>query len=760
MVELKEGKKHIVIKRDGREEPYSEEKLYKVIKWAVNEAGIQEPYDETFVKDVLKAIDLKIGNKISVIKLLDEVIETCANFISELYPIWDVIAKNLVILRYRKDVWNVSRNEYPDYLEVLQKGIQYKVYNKEILDTFTEEELRELGNYIKPERDFLFTFGGFELFMQKYSKKYTKTKFLELPQHRYMAVAIQLHYKDKNRLETIKRKYDDLSLHKFTAPTPMIVNALERVFNPTSCVLIEVDDDSESILEVARDMGIYSKYGSGIGLDVTRLRAIGAIVDLVGKTSGVINFIKLFESVISAFNQRGVRSGAAVVNFAWWHYESPEIIMLRDAGGADEERARKLKYTMKWNRRFSEAIKNGEEIFLFDPLDTPELIEAYGDEFDKWYDYYSKKPGIRKRKIKARELAFLYAKVRSETGNVYWLSMDNVNEQRVCPDVIKMSNLCVEIVNRTKPINLVKDKLVKDSDSDEWTNVRKYDGLIGICNLSSVNLVKWDEMTENEKDELAYSILLGMDNAFDVSNYKVRLGEKFNRDLRSIGIGVNNYANLLASKGMKFTDDEALKFTHELFEDLTYHFIKQAIRLAKERGKYKEISGTSWDKGLFPWELSKLPKEYHFEMKKDWEALRKELKEFGIRFENLFSIAPTQTSGLVINSTEGIEPIRQYKIIKEGTYTLPFLVPNLNKNRMYYELAWDIPTKRILELAAIRQKFLDQSQSVNAYYKNPDSAFEIVYDIIEAEKLGVKTLYYMNTLKAEAEYEICESCSS
>jgi ribonucleoside-diphosphate reductase alpha chain len=596
--------------------------------------------------------------------------------------------------------------------------------------------------------------------MQKYAKKYSKTKFLELPQHRYMAVAIQLHYKDKNRMETIKRKYDDLSLHRFTAPTPMIVNSLERVFNPTSCVLIEVEDDSESILEVARSMGIYSKYGSGIGLDITRLRAIGAIVDLVGKTSGVINFIKLYESVISSFNQRGVRSGAAVINFAWWHYESPEIIMLKDAGGADEERARKLKYTIKWNRRFSKAIMNDEEVYLFDPLDTPELIEAYGDEFDKWYEYYSNKSGIRKRKIKARELAFLFAKVRSETGNVYWMSMDNINEQRVSPDVIKMVNLCVEIVNRTKPIKLIKDKLIKDSDNDEWINIRKYEGMIGICNLSSVNLIEWDKMTEDEKDKLAYSILLGMDNAFEVTNYKVRLGELFNRDLRSVGIGVNNYANLLASKGIKFTDDEALKFTHELFEDLTYHFIKQAIQLAKERGKYKKIERTSWEKGIFPWELSKLPKEYHFEMKKDWESLREELKLFGIRFENLFSIAPTQTSGLVINSTEGIEPIRQYKIIKEGTYTLPFLAPNLNKNRQYYELAWDIPTKRILELAAIRQKFLDQSQSVNTYYKNPESAFEIIYDIIEAEKLGLKSIYYMNTLKAETEQEVCESCSS
>jgi len=1098
-IELVKNKKHLVVKRDGRIEEYDEEKMRKVLKWACNDR-------EWMVDEILNDVQIKIYDKIHITKLFDEVINTVANKISLLYPIWDEVAKNLLIQKYYKEVWGIKRDEYPDYLEVIKKALKYNIYKKEIIETFSEEELKELGSYINPKRDFLFTFGGLELFMSKYAKRYTKNKMLELPQHTYMRVAIQLHYKDKDRLKRIKEKYDMLSLHKIAPATPIMLNSLSDIFNATSCVLIQTDDDSESIMETARSMAIYSKNASGLGVDISRIRALGSSIGKDGVSSGVIPFIKVFESIVSSWNQkcysedteiltengwklfselenekvaqyvydgegnghiefvnyvdffeydlkeqpmyhfymnsgryidllvsqnhrmvklitpsnklsieyakdieygsdnwmivsggninknkhlsnwdkfliayqadggrnkritgkfsgyysyyfrftkkrkikrlqnlldtliregfdinykvrinkngehkpvtifdvkvsvdygvlpkdfdwvditkyseqeidefifeltqwdgssknrdysyltikkenvdkiqalavlgnyrtsisvitpenkvwkqqykisfvktnkigscsisnkensnRGIRKekitytgkiysvsvpstilvvrrngkvvisgnsarvGAAAVYYPFWHLDSERITLLKDAGGNDDERARKLKYAIKWNSVFTDAIINDDYVYLFDPKDTPELLDTYGEEFKKWYKYYSEKQGIRKKKIKARELAYLVAKIRSETGNLYWFSVDNANKFRVTKDFINQGNLCCsEVLLPTKPLKLNKIKFIKDVETGVIKEVRSYDGEIGICNLTSINLLAWNKMNEEEKDKFIYSLLLGMDNAIEYADYPVKAGERFNKLHRAIGIGITNYHNWLASQQIKFSDEKAKEVTHYVMEDIYFYLVKNSIELSKERGKYYYYDGSLWSKGKFGWELyeeyfKEIEKELgvtlNYPLKHNWDSLRVEMVKYGVRFELLMSIPPGATSSAVLNFTEGIEPIRELKITKEGTYTLPFIVPNLQKNRMYYEKAWEIPTKQILELAAIRQKFLDQSQSLNLYQTNPDSAFDIINDIVYAEKLGVKSLYYFNSLKKGDIEEVCEGCA-
>jgi len=761
-IELVKNKKHLVVKRDGRIEEYDEEKMRKVLKWACNNR-------EWMVEEILNDVQIKIYDKIHIAKLFDEVINTVTNKISLLYPIWDEVAKNLLIQKYYKEVWGIKRDEYPDYLEVIKKALKYNIYKKEIIDTFSKEELEELGSYINPKRDFLFTFGGLELFMNKYVKRYTKNKMLELPQHAYMRVAIQLHYKDKDRLKRIKEKYDMLSLHKIAPATPIMLNSLSDVFNATSCVLIQTDDDSESIMETARSMAIYSKNASGLGVDISRIRALGSSIGKDGVSSGVIPFIKVFESIVSSWNQKSARVGAAAIYYPFWHLDSERITLLKDAGGNDDERARKLKYAIKWNSVFTDAIINDDYIYLFDPKDTPELLDTYGEEFKKWYKHYSEKQGIRKKKIKARELAYLVAKIRSETGNLYWFSVDNANKFRVTRDFINQGNLCCsEVLLPTKPLKLNKIKFIKDVETGVIKEVREYDGEIGICNLTSINLLAWDEMNRKEKDKFIYSLLLGMDNAIEYADYPVKAGERFNKLHRAIGIGITNYHNWLASQRIKFSDEKAKEVTHYVMEDIYFYLVKNSIELAKQRGKYYYYDGSLWSKGKFGWELyeeyfkeieKELGTKLNYPLKHNWDNLRVEMVKYGVRFELLMSIPPGATSSAVLNFTEGIEPIRELKITKEGTYTLPFIVPNLQKNRMYYEKAWEIPTKQILELAAIRQKFLDQSQSLNLYQINPDSAFDIINDIVYAEKLGIKSLYYFNSLKKGDIEEVCEGCA-
>jgi len=757
MIELVEGRKHQIIKRDGRIETYNEEKMYRVLLWM---ADGKEP----LAKELLKDIEIKVFDKISISKLFDEVIETAANKISDMYPIWDEVAKRGYLQKIYKEVWGIKRDEYPYYGDVLKKGVQYGVYNREIVERFSEEEIKYLDSIIDPSKDFGFSFGGLNLFMQKYVARHTKTKYLELPQHAILRVAIQLHYKDKNCLQKIKEKYDYINRGLLIIPTPVYLNAMKPVFNPTSCVLIQTDDDSESITETFRSMAMYSKNASGLGMDITRIRAIGSPIGTDGVSSGVIPFIQDFEAIVKSWNQKSARVGAAAIYYPWWHFEVENIIMLKDAGGQDSERARALKYAIKWNKYLTRATVNDEEIYLFDPKEVPMLIEAHGEEFNEAYEFYKEKADrgtIKKKKIRARDLAFLYMKVYSETGNNYWFNSDAVNSFRVQTGYIPMSNLCTEVLSANKPLKLISNKYGADHDT------REYSGEIGICNLSSINAKEWDNLSEEEKDKFTYNLLLGMDNAIEVSYYDVKAGERFNRKHRALGIGVTNYHNWLASQKIKITDPESERATHELFESIAYYLTKNSIELAKERSRYEYFEGSLWSRGIFQHELyrehfNRVAPELNSRLKYDWDSLREDMMKYGVRFETLMAVAPGANSSLASPAgglTESTEPIRAFKIVKDGTFTLPFLAADLKENREYYETCWEISNRKLLTLAAIRQKFVDQSQSTNLYYKDLDSALELFQDIQYAEKLGVKTLYYLNSLKAGDTEEVCESCS-
>lgn len=764
---LTENKKHIVIKRNGTEEEFNWDKLNRVLNWAVShKTGISEKAQQSYIDMIKNNLSIRINDRIHIAKLFDEVIDVCANLVSRMYPEFDAVARNLYIQKLYKEIWGIKRNRYPDYNGVVQKGIRYKVYNKHIFDTFTDDEINELGTYIDPTMDFLFTFSGLQVFVDKYLARYTKTKILELPQHRLMAVAIQLHYKDDNRMETIKKHYDILKYHMLATATPVVLNSLKLKFNPTSCVLIEVDDDSESIMETARAAALYSKHASGLGVNVSNIRCIGSKIDTWGESSGVIPFIKIYESTISSFNQLSVRPGSMAIYYPWWHYESPEMIMLKDAGGNEDTRARKLKYAMINNKLLLDAVRNDDMVYLFDPKETPLLSQTWGEDFEKAYKHYSERTGIKKRQISARELFYMYIKVYVETGNNYYFSKDNVNRFNMGRDLIKQGNLCcAEVCLPTKPLKAISTKLVQDEFSNNGSIVekRKYDGEIGICNLSGINLVAWDRMTKAEKDDFCYTILCGMDNQIDYAYYPVKAGEKFNKVHRAIGIGVTNYHTWLAEKRVKMSDEKAIELTHYIMEDVMYYILKNSNKLAKERGKYANYKGSKWDKGILPFELYEkhfgdVAPELNFEYKHDWSKLKESIAKYGVRFEYHMSIPPGATSSAVFALTEGIEPIRDIVMKKEGTYNMTILAPNLKKNWKYYERAWDIPTEHLLRLAAVRQKFLDQSQSLNIYVQNPDSAYEVFNIIDMAETLGLKSLYYFNSLKQDTE-EVCESCA-
>ena len=773
MIEFGKGKKHIIIKRDGREEPYNEEKLRKVINWATEGK-------EAFTNQILEGLNIKINDKMKIEVLYDELINTAVNMISPLYPIYDTIAEKLYLMKIYKETCGLKKiGSYPHIKNFLKKGIKYKIYDKDIIKLFTDKELDKINSMIEPDRDLLFTYKGLAIFYKKYCKNIGNKK-LELPQITYMAAAMFSFYDDyykgnnkdkleisKNeRLKYIKRTYDMLSKHEVTFATPRIANSMTVKAQLASCILNTPDDDTWSLNQTDSNMALYSKFSGGIAYDASYIRASGSTIQTNrGRSDGPIPFIKRVEQTISSFNQGGVRKGACVITFPWWHLDVLDLIMLKDAGGTEDTRARKLVYSIRISNIFRERVNKDGYVTLFDPKETPLLNEEYGEKFNVAYMYYESKSSIRKKKIKAKDLLFQILKVRQETGNLYLTFVDNINEQNMVNKFVGASNLCQEIVIPSYPSKLIKEKYVINEDGEYEIIQRKKSGEIGICNLVSINLMSWVGFTPEKKKSFCYTLLRGCDNIIDTQFYPVKEGEIANKKNRPIGIGVINYANLLASNKLKYTDKEALEFTNQIFDDLYYHIYEASNILSKERGPYKTFNESKWKEGLTPFHISLLNKNKNNKLdvkldKEKWDKLAEEIKTSGVRFSFHGAIAPTATSGKSVSATESIEPIVDLFFVEEGIQTLPSLVPNIKKNRQYYERCWTIPAKTIIELAAVRQRYIDQSQSLNLYYVKPDSAKELWEDIQYAMDLGLKTLYYMKTPKSNFELEeVCESCT-
>jgi len=685
-----------------------------------------------------------------------------------MFPVWDEVAKKAYLLKITKETYNLKTDDdFINYSEVLKKGITVGIYDRKKIECFTGSEIEELGSYIKVERNQKFDFIGIVTLMQKYAFNYSKTKKLELPQHMYMRLAIDAFYMESDpieRMQLIKDRYDYLSNFIITEASPKVFNGLTGDAQMASCCLTRPADDAVSINETDSNLGILSKFGGGLATDISWLRCSGSTVGKRGgKSSGPVQFIKKFEATVGAYDQMSKRKGACVVTFPFWHMDIMDLIMLKDAGGAEENRARGLVYTIKWYRLVSERVQSGKEITLFDPKDVSDLNELWGDEFKDRYEFYEAKSGIRKNKIPARDLAFLFLKVRAETGNIYVVFPDNINDQRMGELTVSASNLCTEIYLGTKPAIREEQKLIKDIDSGKYKTITTSEtGELALCNLSSINLVVWVTLTHEEKMKIIYNLLRASDNYIEHSFYPIVDGELANKMRRPIGIGQSNYANLLATNKFHFENSEngsrdVYKYIHEVQEDLHYYIIKNSIQLAKERGAFERFKFTKWAEGKLPMDLYVLKDnpEYNYPLLKDWDTIRKDMVIYGVRFEYHQAIAPTATSSQTIGATEGTEPVINLSSMKEGTYTLPVLAPNLRQNREYYDLAFGIKNTTLNKHASFRTKWLDQGQSVSHYYVETKSAFDVMFDIMDAEEKGAKGLYYLQPMK---EGDIDEGC--
>ena len=748
--------KIIVIKRDGRKQSYDPAKMRNACMWACD--------GKDFMADeLIRDTEIKLHKEIHIKDMFQQLIITAVNKISMLQPMWEDVAAKLELMKIYKETMNISKGEeYPHLKDVLTKGLEHKIYDRKTISKFTADEIEQINAAIVPDRDQIFNYKGLVTFFDKYCLNYTKTKKLELPQHAYMRVAMALMVDEHDKVKRVIEEYNELSQHNFTRATPIMLNALTPGQQLSSCVLNTLDDDSHSILDTGKNLGIYSKFKGGTALDISAMRAKGGYIEgTQGYSSGPVPFMKFYESIMKAWNQGGKRPGALAIYFNWWHLDVNDILSLKSNGGTDENRARGLQYAIKLNQHFIDAVIEDKEVTLFDPKDTPDLIGKFGNEFVQLYKMYEHKSTVRKKSVKARELWEKLFKERSETGNIYLFHEENVNETTMLNRYIGSSNLCTEIVLPSRASKSLGEELVTMEDTEKRIIKRYTAGEIALCNLSSVNAEKWHYMTEEQKWQTVRTMVRGLDNTVDVANYPVKEGKNSNLMYRYLGIGILNQTNYLALKKIVIDTQESAEEQDALWDELSYMIISVSCELAIEKGKFEKFYETEWSKGILPihkanknaFKLTKREIDW-----KKWNDLAERVKTFGIRNAQLMAIAPTATSGKAVNSIESTEPVHDFFYKEEGTITVPTVVPNFRKNNAYYKRAFDCDQFALLKNAAVRQKWIDQAQSVNVYIKRPDSLNDMTKLHVYGFHNGMKTFYYLKQMKESEDYT-CESCT-
>lgn len=749
-----------VVKNNGVLEAYSKEKFLKQIEHTFYN---YEFLKQMFIVEVENKLILENAT-ITSKDLLELYINVAKNLISEMYPEYDIIAGRLLMQKYHKKYFNIKHlGEYPKFSEWAMSGALKGVYTDKILN-LDASLLEILDKALKPEKDYEITYVGVLNFFEKYLLNIDDKQ--ELPQIGYMRVALGAYidelikpkfYKHLTKEQIINKvikRYKDLSDGLYTEATPKWLSALTPKMQSASCVVINPADNTDSINKAIFDTGKYSKFGGGIGWYVGNLRCNGSKVGISGKSNGVVPFSQMLESTINAYNQMGRRKGGAIINLDWYHQDIFDVVMLNDKGGVAEQRARNLKISVIIHKLFLDRIKNDEYVALFDPKEVDLNKYKDTDSFKEAYEKYEKDPKLNKKFVKARELAIHIVTQRKKTGNIYIVFKENINgETTPFKDVIYQTNMCSEVFLPNIPTTLNKVTLSKNITNSEYKSIYEFGvGNTMLCNLASLNLFKIMQLNKEARERTIYRLLEAQDNIIEYSFYPSTDGEYGNRLFRPIGIGLTNVAQYFAHLKIKFDSDEALKETDRYMTELQRCVLKASVKLAQKRGAFDKIKETKWND--YRW-------VDNFVVDNE---VAQAVCSYGVRFSTHWAIAPTATSSLVVGATEGTEPIKAFMSIKTtDRATIPQVAPNLRKYRAYYSLAHDIEQEWLVKLAGVRQRFMEQGQSINIYEEktNKEKSYSI-YEEIKlwelAYKSGVKSLYYFNGLKGEQEE--CFSCSA
>ena len=724
-----------VQKRDGRIESLDLEKMHLMVEEACSGlAGVS-------ASQVEMKSGIQFYDGITTAEIQEILIRSASDLIDLDHPNYQFVAARLLLFSLRKSLYGKMK-ELPHLEQHVCTCVAQDVYDNEIFNKYTKEEIDKVNSFIDHNRDFLFTYAGLRQVVDKYLVQDRSSGALyETPQFMYLMIAATIFskYPQETRLDYVKRYYDAISKHKINIPTPIMAGVRTPLRQYASCVLIDADDTLDSIFTSDMAIGRYVAQRAGIGINAGRIRGINAkIRGGEVQHTGVIPFLKKFEATVRCCTQNGIRGGSATVHFPIWHQEIEDILVLKNNKGTEDNRVRKLDYSIQISKLFYERFISNGEITLFSPHDVPGLYDAFGtDRFDELYVDYERDTSIPRKTIGAQELILDLLKERAETGRIYIMNIDHCNSHSSFKDKVNMSNLCQEITLPTYPINHIDDEV----------------GEIALCILSAVNVgkVKSDE----ELEDLCDLSVRGLDELIDYQNYPIKAAEICTKARRSLGIGFIGLAHYLAKLGYNYDSQEAWDAVHGLSESFQYYLLKASNQLAKEKGHCEYFGRTKYADGILPIDTYKkdVDEICSLELQYDWENLRASILEHGLRHSTLSAQMPSESSSVVSNATNGIEPPRGYLSIKKSKKgPLKQIVPQYHTLKNNYTLLWEMPDNRgYINVVSVMQKFFDQAISGNWSYNPqhyPDNEVPMqvmANDFLTTYKYGWKTSYYQNT---------------
>ena len=736
-----------VRKRSGSVEPLNLDKIHKMVDEACEGLGSGVSASQVEMNSGLQFFD-----GIETKDIQEILVRSASDLISLENPNYQFVAARLLLFGLRKQVFGSDWvNGHPHVLDHAFKCATKGIYDKEILGKYNKEEWDKINSFIDHDRDFLFTYAGLRQVVDKYlvQDRSSGTVF-ETPQYMYIMIAATLFQNyQKDRLEYVRRYYNAISKHKINIPTPIMAGVRTPLRQFASCVLVDVDDTLDSIFSSDMAIGRYVSQRAGIGINAGRIRGINSKIRGGEVThTGVVPFLKKFESTVRCCTQNGIRGGSATVHFPIWHREIEDILVLKNNKGTEDNRVRKLDYSIQISKLFYERFIQDTEISLFSPHDVPGLYDAFGtDAFDELYVRYERDQSIPRKTIGSQELFLDLLKERAETGRIYIMNIDHCNSHSSFLDKVNMSNLCQEITLPTDPIQHIDGE-----------------GEIALCILSAVNVGKIKNLDELE--ELCDLSVRGLEELIDYQQYPVKAAKISTLNRRSLGIGYIGLAHYLAKQGEHYDDSRAWQLVHNLTEAFQFYLLKSSNQLAKEKGACGYFNRTKYSQGILPIDTYKRDVDELCDptLRYEWDVLRADIQAYGLRHSTLSAQMPSESSSVVSNATNGIEPPRDYLSVKKSKKgPLKQVVPQYQTLKNNYTLLWDMSGNTgYINIVAVMQKFFDQAISGNWSY-NPENyennevpVSVMAQDLLTTYKLGWKTSYYQNTYDIKTDEPITQ----
>ena len=725
-----------VRKRNGSVEPLNLDKIHKVVDEACEGLGSAVSASQVEMNSGIQFYD-----GITTAEIQEILVRSASDLISLESPNYQFVAARLLLYGLRKQVFGLDWvTNHPSVYDHATTCVKRGVYDDSILGKYSTEEWDKINSWIDHDRDMLFTYAGLRQVADKYLvQDRSSGEVYETPQYMYMMIAVTLfqEYKE-DRLSYVKRYYDAISKHKINIPTPIMGGVRTPLRQFASCVLIDSDDTLNSIFTSDMAIGKYVAQRAGIGINAGRIRGINAkIRGGEVQHTGVVPFLKKFESTVRCCTQNGIRGGSATVHFPIWHQEIEDIIVLKNNKGTEDNRVRKLDYSIQLSKLFYERFIADGDITLFSPHDVPGLYDSFGTpDFDDLYIGYESNGDIPKKTVKAQELILNLLKERAETGRIYIMNIDHCNWHSSFKDKVNMSNLCQEITLPTTPLEHIDGG-----------------GEIALCILSAINVGKINRLEELEN--LCDLAVRGLEELIDYQNYPVKAAEVSTKARRSLGIGFIGLAHYLAKNGASYDDPKAWSMVNDLAEYFQFYLLQASNKLAQEKGRCEYFHRTKYADDIFPLDTYKRDVDEFCGngLNCAWNTLRDDVKKYGLRHSTLSAQMPSESSSVVSNATNGIEPPRAFLSTKKSKKgPLKQVVPQYNTLKSNYTLLWDMKDNEgYIKVVAAMQKYFDQAISGNWSYNPenyPDNEVPVsvmANDLLRTYKYGWKTSYYQNT---------------